>query len=340
MDRRNGPLLKFAAFAVVMVVLSGLLILVFGDFRGGASTKYSAVFTDSSGLRPGDTVRIAGVRVGTVGTVKLLDDHTVTVDFDTDRTVALTTGTKAAVRYLNLVGDRYLELTEGPASTEILSAGARIPADKTTPALDLDVLLGGLKPVISGLNARDVNGFTWSLLEILQGKEDTVGSLLARTTSFTTTLADNGAVVQQLIDNLNTVMATLSTDGEQFGLTIDRLEQLVSELSAERDPIGAAVTALDNGTASLADLLTRARPGLAGTVDELARLAPQLDDTRDRLESGIALAPENFRKMARTGTYGNFIHYYLCSISVRVNDPSGQVVVLPAVKQDTGRCSA
>ncbi|MEU0542935.1 MCE family protein [Nocardia sp. NPDC005978] len=340
MDRRNGPLLKFSAFAVVMVVLSALLILVFGDFRGGASTNYSAVFADSSGIRAGDTVRIAGVRVGTVGTVRLRPDHSVTVDFDTDRGVALTTGTRAAVRYLNLVGDRYLELTEGPATTEILRAGAQIPADKTTPALDLDVLLGGLKPVIAGLNARDVNGFTWSLLEILQGKEDTVGSLLARTTSFTTTLADNGAVVQQLIDNLNTVMATLSTDGAQFGGTIDRLEQLVTELSQERDPIGAAVTALDNGTASIADLLTDARPSLAGTVDELARLAPQLDDTQERLERGITLAPENFRKMARTGTYGNFIHYYLCSISVRVNDPSGQVVVLPAVKQDTGRCSA
>ncbi|MFF0490084.1 MCE family protein [Nocardia sp. NPDC004068] len=339
MRRRNSPLLKFGAFAAVMVVLSGVLILVFGDYRTGSTNGYSAVFTDSSGLRAGNTVRVAGVRVGTVKGIELRPDHTVTVSFDADRGVALTTGTHVAVRYLNLVGDRYLELSEGPGSTTILRPGARIPVENTTPALDLDLLLGGLKPVIQGLNSREVNAFTWSLLEAVQGKQGTLDSLMTRTASFTTTLADNSAVIQQLIDNLNTVMATLAADGNQFAGTVDRLEQLVTELSRDRDPIGAAITALDTGTASIADLLTRTRNPLAGSVAELARLAPALDGDKETLETAIQKAPENFRKMARTGTYGNFIQYYLCEITVRVNDPSGQVVVLPAIKQDAGRCA-
>ncbi|WP_067693559.1 MCE family protein [Nocardia jejuensis] len=339
MSTRNGPLLKFGIFAAVMLVLSGVLLVVFSNYRSGASDAYSADFTDSSGLRTGDTVRIAGVRVGTVRGVSLRADHHVSVAFEADRGIALTTGTRVAIRYLNLVGDRYLELTEGPGSTEILRPGARIPVEKTTPALDLDLLLGGLEPVIQGLNARDVNTFTWSLLEIMQGKEGTMDSLLSKTASFTTTLADNGAVVQQLIDNLNTTMKTLSQDGAQFSGTIDKLEQLVTQLSQDRDPIGAAITALDTGTASIADLLTQARPPLAGTIDQLARLAPALDADQGTLEQALQKAPENFRKMARTGTYGNFIQYYLCSLTVRVNDASGQVVVLPAVAQDTGRCA-
>ncbi|GAB2659401.1 MCE family protein [Nocardia goodfellowii] len=336
--QRNGPLLKFGVFAAVMLVLSGVLIVVFSNYRAGAAEAYSADFIDSSGLRAGDTVRIAGVRVGTVRTVTLRADHQVTVEFETDRGIALTDGTRVAIRYLNLVGDRYLELTEGPGSTALLQPGARIPAEKTMPALDLDLLLGGLKPVIQGLNARDVNAFTWSLLEIMQGREGTMDSLLSKTASFTTALADNGTVVQQLIDNLNTVMRTLSQDGAQFGLTIDRLEQLVTQLSQDRDPIGAAIIALENGTASVADLLTQARPPLAGTIDQLARLAPALDADRLTLEQALQRAPENFRKMARTGTYGNFIQYYMCQLTVRVSDPSGEVVVLPAVTQDSGRC--
>lgn len=339
MKRRNSPLAKFGAFAIVMVLLSGFLVLVFSQYRAGSTFEYKAVFTDSSGLRSGDTVRIAGVQVGTVRKVTLRDDYRVGVEFDADRTVALTGGTRAVVRYLNLVGDRYLELTEEPGSTEVLKAHAELPVERTAGALDLDLLLGGLKPVIQGLNAHDVNSLTWSLLEIVQGKEGTVNSLLTRTASFTTALANNHEVVERLIDHLNTVMTTLSTDGAQFSGTIDRLEQLVSQLAQERDPIGAAIDALDRGTATVADLLTQARPPLAGSIDELARLAPFVDADKDVLDAALGRAPENFRKIVRTGAYGNFIQYYICAITVRVTDANGQVMVLPWVQQDTGRCT-
>ncbi|MGW5377877.1 MCE family protein [Nocardia sp. NPDC003999] len=339
MSPRNSPLLKFGVFAAVMLVLSGFLVLVFGRYRTGPQVEYAAVFTDSSGLRPGNTVRIAGVEVGTVRRVTLRDDHKVRVTFGADRGVALTNGTAVAVRYLNLVGDRYLELSDTPGSTGMLAAGSEIPVDRTSPALDLDLLLGGLKPVIQGLDAREVNALTWSLLEIFQGKEGTLDSLLSRTSSFTTALAGHTEVIGQVIDHLGTVMATLSKEGEQFAGTIDRLEQLVTQLSQDRDPIASAIDALDNGTATIADLLTRARPPLAGSVDQLARLAPLVDQDKQLLDDALQRAPGNFRKLVRTGAYGNFVQYYICAVTVRVTDDSGQVAVLPWIEQDTGRCS-
>lgn len=324
-----------------MLVLSAFLVLVFGgEYRTGSTTTYSAVFEDSSGLRSGDPVRIAGIRVGTVGAVSLRDDHSVAVTFDANRDLVLTTGTTAAVRYLNLVGDRYLALGEGPGSTQILtSGGAEIPVEQTDPALDLDLLLGGFKPVIDSVDPTEVNALTSSLLQILQGQEGTVDSLLTRTSSFTNELAANSEIVESLTDNLERVMTTLSDSGDDFTATVDRLEQLVGQLSAERDPIGAAVEALDAGTASMTDLLTQARPPLAGTVDELARLAPLLDDDKQRLDSALERAPENFRKLVRVGAYGNFIQYYICAISVRVTDETGETVQLPWIEQDTGRCA-
>ena len=108
--------------------------------------------------------------MGTVNGVSLRPDKTVVVKFDADRNIVLTEGTRAAVRYLNLVGDRYLELVDGPGSTK-RAAGRRVrfPIDRTAPALDLDLLLGGLKPVIQGLNPQDVNALTASLIAGLPG---------------------------------------------------------------------------------------------------------------------------------------------------------------------------
>ena len=106
----RATLVKFGVFAVVMAVLTAFLFFIFGQYRTGAVTGYSAVFNDASRLKAGDSVRVAGIRVGTVNGVSLQPDKKVVVKFDADRSVVLTDGTKAAVRYLNLVGDRYLEL--------------------------------------------------------------------------------------------------------------------------------------------------------------------------------------------------------------------------------------
>ncbi|MBS4727498.1 MCE family protein [Mycobacterium sp. SM1] len=332
-------LIKFGVFAVVMTVLTAFLFLIFGQYRSGATTGYSAVFTDASRLKAGQSVRVAGIRVGTVSSVSLRADKKVVVKFDADRDIVLTEGTRAAVRYLNLVGDRYLELTEGPGSTKRLAPGAQIPVDHTSPALDLDLLLGGLKPVIQGLNAHDVNALSSALLEVFQGQGGTLESLLSKTTSFASALADNDKTVQQLIDNLNTVVAYLSRDGDKFSAAIDRLERLVSGLSDDRNTIGAAIDSLTKGTASLADLLTRARPPLAGTVEQLSRLAPALDQDKDRLDVAIQKAPKNYRKLARLGTMGSTIPFYVCGLWIRGTDLQGHTVVAPWFRSDAGRCT-
>ena len=183
-------------------------------------------------------MRVAGVRVGTVNNVALQPDNKVIVDFDADRNIVLTSGTKAVVRYLNLVGDRYLELVDGPGSGKIQPPGSQIPLDRTEPALDLDLLLGGLKPVVQGLRPQDVNALTNSLIQVLQGQDANLESLFAKTSSFSNTLADNGQTVQQLIDNLNTVVATISKDGDKFSGAVDKLNKLITGLSSDKDPIG------------------------------------------------------------------------------------------------------
>ena len=185
MTGSRGTIIKFGIFAVIMALLTVFLFFTFGQYRTGSTNGYSAVFTDASRLAAGDTVRVAGIRVGTVTDVSLQSDRKVLVEFDADRDIKLTSGTKAAIRYLNLTGDRYLDLIDGPGSTRLMSAGSQIPVDRTQPALDLDLLLSGLKPVIQGLNPQDVNALSQSLVQVFQGQEGTLDSLLAKTSSFT-----------------------------------------------------------------------------------------------------------------------------------------------------------
>lgn len=339
MTRSTGTLIKFAAFAITMTLLTAALFLAFSEYRGGSANSYSAVFTDSSSLKEGDSVRVSGIRVGTVSSVQLQPDKTVVVEFDADRDVVLTTATKVAVRYLNLVGDRYLELLDSPGRIGTLPVGAQIPRERTEPALDLDLLLGGLKPVIRGLNPQDVNALTSSLIQIFQGQGGTLESILSKSSSFSATLADRHDAVDRLIGNLNTVAKALADDGPRFSAAIDKLQTLVAGLTADRDPIGTAIEQLDRGTASVADLLTQARPPLKGTVDELGRLAPLLDMDKELVDTALQKAPNNYRKLVRLGAYGSFINYYICAVQFRASDLQGRTVVFPWIKQDTGRCA-
>jgi phospholipid/cholesterol/gamma-HCH transport system substrate-binding protein len=331
--------IKFTAFAAVMVLVLVFVFFIFGQYRTGSTAAYSAEFADVSRLQAGDSVRVAGIRVGTVEKVALRSDGNVVVGFDVDRSVALTEGSRAAVRYLNLVGARYLELVDGAGSTRLLSPGSQIPLKRTAPALDLDLLLRGLKPVVAGLNPQDVNALSASLLEVLQGQGGTLQSLLSKTSSFTASLADNRQAVERVIDNLDTVLKTLGDKGDRFSAAIDGFERLTTGLAADRDPIGAAIESLDRGTASLAELLTNARSPLAGTINQLNRLAPVLVAGKDGLDATLGRAPDNYRKLDRVQSYGAFINVYFCGISFRASDLQGRTVVAPWIKQTTGRCA-
>lgn len=339
MKGSRAMIAKFGIFATVMILLTVFLFFIFGEYTTGSTNGYSALFTDVSRLKPGQTVRVAGIRVGTVNSVSLRPDKKVVVKFDADRGVVLTTGTRAVVRYLNLVGDRYLELVEGPGSTKVLPAGAEIPLDRTAPALDLDLLLGGLKPVTRGLNPQDVNELSAALIQVFQGEGPNIQSLLSKTSSFSNALADNNQTVQELIDNLNTVVDTVNKEGTKFSGAIDRLQKLISGLSQDRDTIGTAITALDNGTASIADLLGRARAPLAGTVDQLNRLAPLLDQDKNLLDVSLKKLPNDYRKLTRLGAYGAWFPYYLCGLALRVSDLQYRTVEVGIKHQITGRCA-
>src|SRR4051794_13042328 len=174
---RDRTLLNVSIFTVAMVLVAAVLVIVFGEFRFASDSSYHATFTDASRLKAGQDVRISGVPVGSVKDVKLNPDNTVDVAFNINKRYQLYTSTRAVVRYENLVGDRYLEITSGPGELRKLPAGSTIPNQNTQPALDLDALLGGLRPVLKGLDGAKVNEVSNAVIELLQGEGGAVSDL-------------------------------------------------------------------------------------------------------------------------------------------------------------------
>ncbi len=127
-------------------------------------------------------MRIAGVEVGKVKTITITSNDTVAVvEFTADDSVVLTQGTRAVIRYDDLIGGRYLALEEGAGGVNRLNARPHhSAATAPQPALDLDALIGGFRPLFRALDPDQVNALTGQLIAAFQGQGATISSFLDR----------------------------------------------------------------------------------------------------------------------------------------------------------------
>ena len=283
-ESQRSIMVKVGIFTVTMLLVAFGLVVTFGEFRFGPSNTYHANFIDATRLKGNQKVRIAGVPVGAVKEVKLNPDNTVDVAFSVDKRYTLYSSTRALIRYDNLVGDRFLEITSGPGELRKLPPGGTIDQRHTQPALDLDALLGGLRPVLKGLDADKVNTVSSYVIDLLQGQGGALSNLLANTNSFGSTLGAHDRAIGDVITNLNAVLATVDAKGAQFSDTVDQLQKLITGLAEGRDAIAGAIPPLATTTSDLTDLLKHSRRPLQGTLENLRPLAGELERSTARGE--------------------------------------------------------
>jgi phospholipid/cholesterol/gamma-HCH transport system substrate-binding protein len=340
--RRDRTLLNVSIFTVAMLLVAAMLVVVFGEFRFAAENGYHATFTDASRLKAGQDVRISGVPVGTVNGVKLNPDNTVDVSFDVNKRYQLYTSTRAVVRYENLVGDRYLEITSGPGELRKLPAGATIPKENTQPALDLDALLGGLRPVLKGLDGQKINEVSNAVLELLQGQGGALSNLLATTGAFTQNLAARDQLIGDVITNLNTVLATVDEKGAQFDASVDQLQKLITGLAEGRDPIAGAIGPLASAENDLTDMLAQSRRPVQGVIENVRPLAQRLDERKADVNKVVEPLAENYLRLNALGAYGSFFNIFYCSTRMKINGPAGSDILIPLggpPDPSKGRCA-
>ncbi|WP_327729855.1 MCE family protein [Streptomyces sp. NBC_00487] len=335
-----APLVKFGLFALVTILATALLAATIVNISFAPKDTYRAVFSDVTGLEEGDDIRVAGVRVGEVEGIRIKDRTLAEVTFTVTADRPLLTSTGAVVRYRNLVGQRYIALTEGAGDSTRLRPGGTIPLSRTQPALDLNALLNGFKPLFAALSPNDVNQLATEIIKTLQGEGGTVNSLLAHTASLTTTLADRDELIGSVIDNLNSVLKTLDERGGRFSGLLKQLRRVISGLSTDRKPIGKSVVSIGDLTEATSGLLHDARPPLTDDIAELGELTGTLNRNEKTVEGVLKRLPNKLTELTGTASYGSWFNFYLCDFDGRIVLPKTEQVLTPEFHVARARCGA
>ncbi len=332
-------LVKLLVFILVTSLATSVLIVIIGNISFTGSKDYKAEFVDATGVVKGDEVRIAGVRVGSVTDVEVVDRTRALVSFKVDDTTSLSKATEAEIRYRNLVGQRYIALEETIGDTSKLAEGDTIPVDQTSPALDLTVLFNGFKPLFQALSPDELNQLSSEVIAVFQGESGTLEGLLQSTASVTQTLADRDQVISDLIDNLNHVLVQIGDRDDQLTDLIKSFQVFVGGLKNDRKAILGSLDQISELSVQTAGLLGGIRKPFVQDIKHLRAFAGNLDANKAELDRALQVLPIKLNKVGRTAIYGSWFNFYLCEFRGTITLPNGDAIEGLDYKTGSERCN-
>jgi phospholipid/cholesterol/gamma-HCH transport system substrate-binding protein len=316
-----GVLLRLGAFLVIAGMCAVLELNTLTGPHTGTTDGYAAVFGGPdgvSGLRTGNAVKVAGVAVGKVTGVDLIDAEHAKVTFTANRNQKITTHTWAVVRYANLLGQRYLALTRSSPGGVVLPAGSTIPQRRTAPALSLTDLFNGFRPLFSALTPQQVNELSTDIIDVLQGQTARIEDLIARTADLTGNLANRDATFRTVVDSLATLLGTVARHDDQLASVVTSLHSLTTELHQEGSAILGSLGGVDRLIGSVGRLFRslddHSLPADVADAASLTKLLAHNTHTVAGLISGFASAFETFSRISQNG---NWINVYACNVFVK-----------------------
>ncbi len=274
--------LKFGAFVAVCLAFTAYLAFTIGniDLRdplGRGTYELTASFDDVTGLLPDDNVKVAGVVVGKVTKVRTEAGRAVVTFQVDDDSGPIPKDSSAAIRWRNLIGQRYLYLYPGD-SAEALEDGDVI--EDTTSVVDLGELFDRLGPIVASIDPAQVNDFLDTITQALDGREDVVGTALDDLATLMTGLASRDDAIQRLITNLDTVADTINARDAQIAVMLENLITLADAFGDNTATLDAALTQL-GAFGSEIDAIVREFNGNGGAPLR-DRRAARLQLRRDR----------------------------------------------------------
>jgi phospholipid/cholesterol/gamma-HCH transport system substrate-binding protein len=335
--RTSVDLTKLMIFILVTTLATAVLVVTIGNLTFGATRAYKAEFVNATGMVEGDDIRVAGVKVGVVEDIEIVDRTRALVSFTVDEDTAVTGGTFATIRYRNLVGQRYIALTQEIGDTGRLPDGATIPVDRTKPALDLTVLFNGFKPLFQALSPTDINKLSYEIVQVFQGESGTLEGLLQHTASVTSTLADRDEVISDLIENLNQVLVHIGDRDEQLSRLIGSFRTLIGGLKDDRQAILGSLDEISDLSVETSSLLSGIRKPFVKDIKELRTVAGNIDRNKAELDRALQVLPIKLEKVGRTAIYGSWFNFYLCEFQGRVKLP-GNLNVPVSYQPGSDRC--
>ena len=313
--RFRGPLIGLTLFMVVALTLTWLVYVSLRRDVAGTTAPYAAVFTDVYGLREGDDVRMAGVRVGRVEKIEL-DHNLAKVSFVVQTEQRLYGNTVASVTYQNIVGQRYLGLSLGKeGSQQLLSPGSVIPEERTEPSFDVTALLNGYEPLFSLLNPQDADNLTKGIIASLQGDTSSLTTLVGQTSTLTETFAGKDQALGDVITNLNKVMGNLAAQNDNLDGVITQARDVVGNLDRRRQELQASIGSLSRVMGRLSASASDVYPSLREFIDRQPGVARHLMDVEPQVAyfgDNIPLLLKGLTRVGNQGAYGNA---YVCDVN-------------------------
>lgn len=342
--RTAGAAVKLLIFVVVTTLTTAMLALTISNTSFIDKAEYRVRFTDVTGVVDGDEVRIAGVGVGNVEDIRIhrgpRDQALGELVISVRRTITLPRGTLAQVRFRNLVGQRYISLSEGTHQGGDLPKDGTglIPETQTQPALDLNALFNGFRPLFKALQPQEVNQLAGEIVQVLQGEGGTIHGLLAHVGSLSNSIADRDRVIGRVIDNLNEVLGAIDERDKQVTQLVGNLQSLVSGLARDRTAIGNSLVSVNELTGTMGQLLGDLRPTVRADVAEVGKVSKSLAADQKELDRVFQRLPGRLNTLGRATSYGSWVNLYLCSFDARIGLPGGAEFSTPRIENENARC--
>ncbi len=318
--RPSRATMGFALFAVVSVALTWTIWSTLQRAVPGDTTRYSAVFSDVLGLRVGDDIRMAGVRVGRVDSIDFDDRYQARVEFQVQNNQRVTTETVAMVRYQNLIGQRYVALGRGEGAGRPLAPGGEIPIERTEPSFDVSALLAGFEPLFAVLQPDQVNSLSETLVQALQGDGVSLSALITQAAGLARTFGDRDQILGEVIANLSGVVSGLAGRSAELETLLTQSRALISGLYDQGEVLKVSVDQVARSTDSLVSMLAGVKPALTQVqFDTTAGLGVLLGQGTELDQAAMEL-PEILNAVARFSGNGAYANAYICSLDVSLWD--------------------
>ncbi|WP_327100690.1 MCE family protein [Nocardia vinacea] len=312
----RGSLLVLIAFLISSALLSWSVAVTLQRGIGGETTEYSALFTNVSGLRVGDDVRMAGVRVGRVESVELAGTLA-RVGFRIHTDQVLTGNTTVSVTYQNLIGQRYLGVAMGNhGDPTVLKPGAEIPVDHTEPSFDISKLLNGFEPLFGTLDRTAVDNITAALIKALQGDNGSITMLIAETTRLAESFAGPDEVLGQVISNLATIVGNLAQQSGNLTTVIDQTRAVFEGLQQHQRALFDSVDQIAKVVGRASEIVAADQPTLVEFLTREPGFTQHFLDNKAKFEYLGYNLPLILKGLARITQEGGYVDAYICEVTV------------------------
>ncbi|MEZ0362686.1 MlaD family protein [Mycobacterium sp. pUA109] len=317
MKIRRKSVVGMAVFTAFALSVTWMVYNTLRRDIAGPTNTYSAIFTDASGMAPGDDVRVAGVRVGRVDKIELLGTQA-KVTFRVQRRQPLYSNTLASVTYQNIIGQRYLALAQGPGDGHtLLKNRDQIPVQRTNPSLDISYMLNGFEPLFAELDPEQVDNLSNATVLALQGNTTSMLTVITQASALAQTFAGPDESLGVLITNMNQLMTDLAQQTDNMQKMIHQSRQAVATLNDRRDDLVTSVGSVNATMGRLATIVDNVAPDLTDFVNRQPGLLNYgMHDGHDRFAYMAANLPFVLQGMARVGQGGSYVDVYACDVDI------------------------